>query len=256
MKKIVVVLLLSLSFSIFAQGVPEEVSLAAASKPINVIASTSWTAAFADLGGLDDLTIIAPASLVHPPEYEITVNDVLNIDQADYFIYAGYERMMQSMGDSIKKDSQTMIKINTNNSMENVTQQAKAIANLLGTEDQSAKRLASYIATIEKGKEEVKSRGMDTLQVYCHSMQIYLAQDLGLQIDATFGPGPLTANQIATASKNHYDIIIDNIHNPIAAPLLEVSPNSKLVVWRNFPSSVERGSLEKMVQANIDALLE
>ena len=163
---------------------------------------------------------------------------------------------MQSMGDSIKKNPEAMVKINTNNSVENVTQQAKSIATLLGTEEKSAERLASYIATIEKGKEAVKNKGMDTLQVYCHSMQIYLAQDLGLQVTGTFGPGPLTVNQIATVAKGQYDIIIDNIHNPIAAPLLEVSPTSKLVVWRNFPSSVERGSLEKMVQANIDALLE
>ena len=63
MKKIVLVLLLSLSFSIFAQGVQEEATFETASKPVTVIASTSWTAAFADLGGLDDLTIIAPASL-------------------------------------------------------------------------------------------------------------------------------------------------------------------------------------------------
>jgi zinc transport system substrate-binding protein len=37
---------------------------------------------------------------------------------------------------------------------------------------------------------------------------------------------------------------------------MEVSPDTKLVVWRNFPERGGRGSLESMVQANIDALLQ
>lgn len=63
-------LLLSLSLSLFAQGVPEEVAASAASRPAAIIASTSWTAAFADLAGLDEVPFIAPANLAHPPEYE------------------------------------------------------------------------------------------------------------------------------------------------------------------------------------------
>ncbi len=253
---LIVLSLLILSVALFAQGAPEQLSMTSASRSISVIASTSWTAAFADLGGANKVQVIAPASLIHPPEYEITVSDVVKIDKADYFIYAGYERMMKSMGDAIGETNTDLVKITTDNSIENVKAQAALIASALKSQYYSEDRVFEYVGTIQNGKQAVAKKGLDKQKAYCHAMQIYLAKDLGLQVAGTFGPGPLTAKQIAEVAKGGYDIIIDNVHNPIASPLLEVSPNTKLVVWRNFPSTVERGSLQKMVQANIDALLK
>lgn len=244
-----------LAFSLFAQGVPEEVVQASVSRPPQIVASTSWTAAFADLAGLDEVAAIAPANLVHPPEYEITVSDVLKINNADFFIYAGYEKMMKSMGTTIKKDDASLVQVNTNNSVANVTEQVNKLAARFEREEASKPRLDAYVQLIGDAKQKVHAKGLDTLKVYCHSMQTYLAKDLGLQIAGTFGPGPVTAAQIAEVAKGGYDIIIDNIHNPIAKPLMEVSPNSKLVVWRNFPDTLERGSLEKMVKQNIETLI-
>jgi hypothetical protein len=180
----------------------------------------------------------------------------VKINHADYFIYAGYERMMQSMGDSIKKEAGTMIQITTTNDIHNVQKQAETIARITGTEEKSKERLASYVATIKKGAKQAEELGLTEAKVYCHAMQVYLAEDLGLQVAGIFGPGPVTAQQISEVSKGGYQIIIDNIHNPIAGPLMEVSPDTKLVVWRNFPERGGRGSLESMVQANIDALLQ
>ena len=253
---LVVFALLILSVALFAEGTTEKATTSSASRTISVIASTSWTAAFADLGGAQNIEIIAPASLIHPPEYEITVSDVMKIDKADYFIYAGYERMMKSMGDSISKTNTDLIQITTDNSIENVTKQAALIASALKSQYYSEDRVYDYIQTVENGKQAVAKKGLDKLKVYCHAMQVFLAKDLGLQVGGTFGPGPLTASQIAEVAKGGYDIIIDNVHNPIASPLLEVSPSTKLVVWRNFPETVERKSLQKMVQQNIDALLK
>ncbi len=254
-KMLIVISLLILSVALFAEGAAEQQSLSSASRTAKVIASTSWTAAFADLGGADTVQVIAPASLIHPPEYEITISDVVKIDKADQFIYAGYERMMKSMGDAIGKTNTDLIQITTENSIENVTKQAALIASALKSQYASEDRVYEYVQTVKNGNLSVMKKGLDTLKVYCHSMQVFLAKDLGLKIGGTFGPGPLTANQIAEVAKGGYDIIIDNVHNPIASPLLEVSPDTRLVIWRNFPATVERGSLQKMVQENIDALL-
>lgn len=257
MKKRLLALLLAFSLlvsAVYAEGAPELQISSASLKP-KVVASTSWTASFADLGGVDYVTVIAPPSLVHPPEYEITVKDVQNINKADYFIYAGYERMMKSMGESIKGDTIQMIAIKTDNSLATVESQAKLIASAFGTEEESQRRVAEYAKTLANGKTAAAAAGLQTKKVLCHTMQVYLAEELGLSIAGTFGPGPITAKQIADAAANHYDIILDNVHNPVAAPLVEVSPASKLVIWRNFPESVDRGSLESMVQENIKALL-
>lgn len=258
MKKtlVLVLSLVLLSMALFAEGTSEKAPSSSASRTVSVIASTSWTAAFADLGGAEKVEIIAPASLIHPPEYEITVSDVMKIDKADYFIYAGYERMMKSMGDSIRKTNTDMIQITTDNSIENVKKQASLIASALKSQYYSEDRVYDYIEAVEGGKLAVAKKGLNKQKVYCHSMQIFLAKDLGLEIGGTFGPGPLTATQIAEVAKGGYDIIIDNVHNPIASPLLEVSPKTRLVVWRNFPETVGRASLQKMVEENIQALLQ
>ena len=56
--------------------------------------------------------------------------------------------------------------------------------------------------------------------------------------------------------KSGFDFIIDNVHNPVGQPLAEVAPGSKYIIWRNFPETVEKGSLEKVVKENIDAVFQ
>lgn len=217
-----------------------------------VIASTSWTAAFADIAGIDQVEIIAPANLRHPPEYEITVSDIQKVAQSKYFIYAGFERMMQTLGDSTGNTK--MIKVSCNNSIENVTKQVTMLAEVFGTQEVCAERLEEYKNAILAGKAWLEENGLSGAKVMCNTNQTYLAKDLGLEIAATFGPGEVTSEQIANAKKNNYVFIIDNVHNPVAQPLAEVSPASKYVIWRNFPEAVERNALKKVVEDNINML--
>lgn len=218
------------------------------------IASTPWTAAFADLAGVDGVQSIAPADMKHPPEYEITVSDIKKVTAAEYLLYAGYERMMQTLGDAA--GNVTLIKIQTDNSIATVESQAELIASYTHTGAECAKRVASYRKTVENGRISAASKGFASKKILVHAMQVYLAKDLGLPVTDTFGPGPVTAAQLAKAKSEGYDIIIDNVHNPVASPLMEVCPDAKLVVWRNFPETTGRGALERTVQENIDALIK
>lgn len=216
-----------------------------------IVASTSWTAAFADLAGLDNVTAIAPSNLRHPPEYEVTVSDIQTISESEIFIFAGFERMMKTLGDSI--EGVNMVKITCDNSIETVTAMSQKIAEITGTQNESKKRLAQYVAAIEKGREQVEKAGLKGAKVFCNKNQIYLAKDLGFEIAATFGPGPATSDDIAKAKTSDFAFIIDNIHNPTGAPLAEVS-DAKYIIWRNFPEQVEHNALKKVVEANIKTI--
>lgn len=57
-------------------------------KSSNYVASTSWVAAIAELAGIDDVVTIAPANLKHPPEYEITADDMVSVINATLFMHA------------------------------------------------------------------------------------------------------------------------------------------------------------------------
>lgn len=219
-----------------------------------VVASTSWTAAFADLAGIDKIDIIAPANLQHPPEYEITVSDIQKINECDVFIYAGFERMMKTLGDSV--DNVNMIKIRCDNSIETVSSSAMTIAEYFGTQTKCNERVLDYINTIYDGKNKLNEKGLAGAKVICNVNQTYLAKDLGLEIVATYGPNTVTSEQIKYASENDFDFIIDNIHNPVAEPLHKVSPKSKYIIWRNFPERVEKDALKNVITNNINELLK
>ncbi len=234
----------------FSQGTTETVI---SPKP-TVVASTSWTAAFADLAGLDDVQTIAPASLRHPPEYEITVSDIQKIQSSSMFIYAGFERMMQTIGTSVG-DVQ-MVQIQCDNSIATVTAMAEKIAKIAHTEKKSKERVKDYVETIQEGAKEVQELGLKGAKALVNKNQIYLAKDLGLDVAATFGPGPVTSAQIADAQSGGYLIIIDNVHNPVGAPLAAVAPDAAYLIWRNFPEKVEHEALEEMVEDNIELLTD
>lgn len=217
-----------------------------------VLASTSWTAAFADIAGVDNVDYVAPASLRHPPEYEITVGDIQKVAECKIFIFAGFERMMKTLGDSTGQAQ--MVKIVCDNSIETVSRESRKIAAITGTQAACEARLAEYIKVIEDGKKNLQKTGNEGAKVLCNKNQTYLAKELGLEIVAVFGPGPVTSDQILDAKNQQVDYIIDNIHNPVGQPLAEVVPSAKYIVWRNFPEKFERGALAKVVQANIQLL--
>lgn len=227
--------------------------IAGAETKAEYVASTSWTAAFMDIAGIDNVEIIAPASLRHPPEYEVTVSDIQKITDSKYFVFAGFERMMKTLGDAAKDDSK-MIKIKCDNSIETVSSEVQKLAEIFGTQKECEKRLAEYKDIIEKTKKRLEKAGLSDAKVFCNKNQIYLAKDLGLEVVQIFGPGEVTSEQIAFAKTNDFAFIIDNVHNPVGAPLSEVAPDAKYIVWRNFPEKVERGALKNVISANIELL--
>lgn len=237
----ILALVLLTSASVFAQAANEDTS--------SFVASTAWTASYADLAGVDDITVIAPASLRHPPEYELTPGDIAVIQNADYFVSAGYERMMSAIQEGIPSENRTDIHISTGNSIENVTAQADLIASYTGTQV----RYDSYVQLVENARAQVEDRGLNELRVYCQNMLTPLAQDLGLNIADTF-QGDLSASQIEAVANGSYDLVIDNYHSPSSAPLEDFG--TPVIMWRNFPAETGRGALEAMVSDNISALLE
>lgn len=230
-------------------------SKVAVAKESKFVASTSWTAGFMDIAGISDAEIIAPANLRHPPEYEITVSDIQKINDSSYFVYAGFERMMKTLADAVTDESK-MIKIKCDNSIETVSSESRKLAEIFGTQDECEKRLKEYCDVIEEAKKKLEKRGLSNAKVFCNKNQIYLAKDLGLDVIEVFGPGEVTSDQISFAKSNDFVFIIDNVHNPVGTPLSEVAPDAKYIVWRNFPESVERGALKKVISSNIDLLFK
>ena len=224
-------------------------------KNTSYVASTSWTAGIAQMAGIDDVKSIAPANLKHPPEYEITPMDILAVSEAELFIFAGYERMMETISNAAEVDKSKIIKIKTANTLQNIKEMTMILSEKAGTQEKAKKRVSQFENLILETRKKIIQNGLDKKTFYVNKNQAEFAKDLGLNVVATFGPAPLTAEQIAFAAENQFDFIIDNVHNPVAAPAAEVSPNSKILIWRNFPSKNEQNALYKVVEENCKSLL-
>lgn len=222
--------------------------------PKKVVASTSWAAAFADIAGADEVESIAPVNLRHPPEYEITVSDVQKISESEIFIFAGFERMMKTLGTKVPNKG-VSVQIVLDNSLATVKESTLKIAQELGTEDIQKARYAEYEKLVKDGQKKALKKKLNKKKVLCNKNQTYLAKELGLEIAAVFGPGPVSAEELLEAKKAGYDLIIDNIHNPTGKPVTEILPKAKYIEWRNFPTAVEHDALKKVVKDNIDLLL-
>lgn len=222
--------------------------------PKKVVASTSWAAAFADIAGADEVESIAPVNLRHPPEYEITVSDVQKISDSEVFIFAGFERMMKTLGTKVANKG-VSVQVTLDNSLATVKASTLKIAEVLGTEDIQKVRFGEYEKLVKDGQKKVLKKKLNKKKVLCNKNQTYLAKELGFEIAGIFGPGPVSAEELLEAKKAGYDLIIDNIHNPTGKPVTEVLPKAKYIVWRNFPEAVEHDALKKVVSENIEALL-
>ena len=218
------------------------------------VASTSWVASIAELAGIDGVQAIAPADMKHPPEYEITADDMVRVMNARLFMNAGYERMMKTIADAAGLDESRVVKVKTTNTLENLGNMVIILSEIAGTQDEGQKRFARLKTLIEAAREEIVKRGYDRLTVYANTNQAEFARDLGLNVVATFGAGPLTADQLADVARSRYDLIIDNIHNPVAAPAAEVSPESKIIIWRNFPDHLGGNALYNVIADNLELL--
>ena len=222
--------------------------------PKKVVASTSWAAAFADIAGADEVESIAPVNLRHPPEYEITVSDVQKISDSEVFIFAGFERMMKTLGTKVPNKG-VSVQVVLDNSLATVQESTLKIAQALGTEDIQKARFAEYEKLVKDGQKKALKKKLNKKKVLCNKNQTYLAKELALDIVGVFGPGPVSAEELLDAKKAGYDLIIDNIHNPTGKPVTEILPKAKYIEWRNFPTAVEHDALKKVVEENIELLL-
>lgn len=223
---------------------------------LNIICSTSWVASIAELAGIDSTTTIAPSNLKHPPEYEITANDIVNLVNADLILHAGYERMVKVMAASSDIPPSRLQKVKTTNTLSNLETMVKMLSEKAGTQEISEIRFSEYKKMIENARIEIKKHKLDQIPVYVHKDQAEFAKDLGLMVVDTFGSKPLTSEQIAFAAKEKFVLVIDNYHNPVASPIKAVSKNTKIITWKNFPDFLGNNALYTIVKSNIAQLFE
>lgn len=221
-------------------------------KTTKVVASTSWTAAFARAAGADSVAIIAPVELQHPPEYELKPSDLERVKDADIVIYAGYERFVEKLVETSEDEKIRLIKIQTTNDPENVTAQARRIAEEIGTLPAFNRWLADFDSLTNELSKDFRQFYSDK-RVVVHHFQRPFVESLGMNIIGEFGPAQPSPKSIASLANKHPDFVIDNYHNPVGKSIAE-SGESAYAQFINFPGKSGTKTIEDVYRYNYDML--
>ena len=204
-------------------------------KQFRVVATTSWTAAFAMAAGVTDIVVLAPSELRHPAEYELKPSDIMALEGADLIVSTGFETMAKKLADAAGTHHIRVLQIDADYSLSTMKKSIFAVAAITGTTTKAKESVKTLESFVDSWKEELHRSGLFGASVLVHVFQKPLMDELGFSVQGVFGPDPLEASQIVKLSAIKATFIIDNWHNEAAAPLRETLPEVRYASLINFP---------------------
>lgn len=221
--------------------------------PFRVVASTSWTAAFARAAGATDIVTIAPMELRHPPEYEIKPSDLAAVAGARFLVHSGYERFAKRLAETAGAEGLSIVQVYTDNIPQTFKAEARKLAVLFGTVPVFEAWAASFDTKTETMKAHVMAAFADK-RVVAHAYLKTYAQWLGFDVVGTFGPGEPSPAVLLELTKAKPILIIDNYHNPSGASIASAT-GAPLVTLINFPGKDGTKTIEDVFALNERAFL-
>ena len=221
-----------------------------------VVATTSWTAAYAKAAGATDVAVLAPYEMVHPSEYELRPGDIVRLIKARLIVYAGYEVIVKQLNTGLNISADKMVKITTSYNYSEIEKSVMQIAVQLGTEKIAVENLKEIKDLLLKGRVEVQKAGIDKQIVLVHFFQESFARELGITPAIVFGPAPPEPKQIMEMARTKAGLILDNAHSPVGEPMKEVIKNGKYQLLLNFPGLFNTRTLSDVIIYNTDKIIK
>ncbi len=221
-----------------------------------VVATSSWTAAYAQAAGAENVVILAPFDMEHPSEYELRPGDIPKLMDAKAVVYAGYEVMTERLKNGLGLPQDKLLLVDTDYSYESIEKSVMDLAVKLGTEGVARKNLSDIYRAFDEGRNAVKRKQMLGQPVIVHRFQASVAKELGLVPVVLFGPAAPEASEIVVAAKTQAFLIIDNFHNPVGLPFREVLPDTRYVQLLNFPGLKGTKTLTDVIRYNVSQIVQ
>lgn len=226
-------------------------------KPVvskGVVATTSWTAAYALAAGATDVSVLAPYEMVHPSEYELRPGDIARLSKTNLIVYAGYEVMVNQIKAGLKIPEEKLVKISTSYNYAEIEESVMLISKRLGTEKTARINLEKIKQLLIKGRIDVHNTGLDKQPVLVHFFQESFVKELGINPSMIFGPAPPEPKQILAMSRTNAVLIIDNAHNPVGVSMKNILKNGNYKLLLNFPGLYQTKTIADVIRYNTEQL--
>lgn len=222
---------------------------------MKVVVTSSWTASYVELAGITEYEMMAPSEMQHPSEYELQIDDIKNLIDADLIICGGYETMMEKIRTGLKIDPEVILQIKTDYNLEHIRSSVLLIAGSTGTVEVAEKNLRELEEIIIESRNKIKKEGISEIPMLVQFFLRPLSEELDLNISAIFGPRQLEAFDIQELMKHDFGMVIDNAHNPSGKPLAESKENAKIVYLLNFPGLNDTHSIADVIRKNVEMII-
>jgi hypothetical protein len=237
---------------VFAGGTSES-GPSAETGDLNIIASTTWVAAIGEAAGAENVRVLAPMELRHPPEYELRPSDLRTASKADIILYAGWELFALRLSDSAGSADTRIITVNAVNDPPSVIEEVRRLSEIFGTREKAENWIAAYSTVVENLRDKVRTVWPGARAVV-NEAQEYFVRWLGFEIAGVAGPGELSPPAVLALVRTMPDVVIDNYHNPLLGAVAE-SAEVPLIECINFPGKDGTRTMEDIVRFNVALLI-
>ena len=219
-----------------------------------VVASTSWTSAIARAGGAENVRILAPVDLRHPPEYELKPSDLTAVSEADLIVYAGWEMFAEKLKETAAGSKAQILALKTTNAPETLKKEAAKVAEALSTVQKYEAWSAAFDVLTDELRRQVGQAYPDKRAVV-QRMQTPFAVWLGFEAAGEYGPAEPSPAVIVEMVNLKPALVIDNYHGPSGRPIAEASgaPYAELI---NFPGKDNTVTLDDVFRYNARILID
>ncbi len=179
-----------------------------------VVASTTWTGAFAKLAGATDIDVIAPTSVPHPPDYDPKPSDLAAAADADVVVYAEFEGFATRLTEAAGGDA-VLFPLTLENTATTIESEVMRLAGQLGTTETARANLDALLPKLaELGADAATNVASPPPIVVSQVFMSYWADWAGLTSAGTFGPAPMSAGDLADLMSLSPTVVFDNYHVP------------------------------------------
>ncbi len=204
---------------------------------LTVVASTSWVGALAKLAGAGKVTIITPANLQHPPDYEPKASDLLAVRNADFVLLAGYEGFATKLRDAAGGHAKVVI-VSTTYLPAALAASITKLGAALGTPKAAATGAASVKAAIAAVCSDLRMKVMGTKPtVVSHVVVTDWVACAGLKPSGVFGPAPITPSEVKKLAALKPTVVFESHNMAGSGAAVSGSTGAKEIELENFPGA-------------------
>ncbi|MGH2952313.1 MAG: ABC transporter substrate-binding protein [Solirubrobacterales bacterium] len=197
------------------------------------MASTSWAGAFATAAGARNVTLVAPASVPHAPDYDPKPSDLAKIATADYVLYAPFDSFAPRLREAAGGQAET-VELNLENTPTNIHAEVTRLGELFGTRAQATEWLSTFDRRYAELSAQVKTAEPQPVpNAVAHVFMAYWGEFAGLPVKGTFGPEPVTPGQLAQLTALRPGVVLANAHIPNNPDIA----GARTIELSNFPGA-------------------